>query len=623
MKQALQNRRTSFGWRLGVVAAVAVMLLALYPQLNFWRVRGQNWAGSYAYLDTDEEAYAAYLNALIDGRPRRNDPYTGRDDRADSPQPESLFSIQFLPAYATALTARALRLNAQQMFILLTCLAALAASLALFYLLASATGDDRVAAVGVLCVLCLGTLASAHSAGLGLFGLKSGYAYFPFLRRYIPAAAFPFYFVFCELVRRSVTVENKRRAWRVWLLETAAGLCFAVLVYSYFYLWTAAAAWLALVMLLWFVARPRGWRRDIKSLSIIASLAAIALVPYLILLSHRAATTDTVQVLTHSRAPDLFRAPEFIGAFVICLLAWGARRGLLNRRDKRVLYAASHALLPFVVFNQQIVTGRSLQPIHYEQFIANYVAMIALALACALVWPARATSEESQGARRRRSRALILAATLALCWGIIETTVAARIFLRLNLFRDQAMPVALRVAELERARQDGNSMREKHLAPPVVLCQHPIQADAFPGVAPQAVLWAPHTHVFAGVTLEEDRERFYQRLYYTDVDAQDLADELARKDFYHLVALFGWDRANFGLTVNPAPITDEEINNEIQNYADYIASFNRARASRLPLSYIITLADEEPSFANLDRWYTRDEGERFGLFTLYRVRLRQ
>lgn len=51
-------------------------------------------------------AYASYLKALIDGRPRKNDPYTGRDDSADHPQPESLFSIQFAGPYTIAILAR-------------------------------------------------------------------------------------------------------------------------------------------------------------------------------------------------------------------------------------------------------------------------------------------------------------------------------------------------------------------------------------------------------------------------------------------------------------------------------------------------------------------------------------
>ena len=54
-------------------------------------LRGAEWNGHYAYNDIDEVAYAAYLKALIDGRPRKNDPYTGRDDSPENPQPESLF----------------------------------------------------------------------------------------------------------------------------------------------------------------------------------------------------------------------------------------------------------------------------------------------------------------------------------------------------------------------------------------------------------------------------------------------------------------------------------------------------------------------------------------------------
>lgn len=31
------------------------------------------------------------------------------------------------------------------------------------------------------------------------------------------------------------------------------------------------------------------------------------------------------------------------------------------------------------------------------------------------------------------------------------------------------------------------------------------------------------------------------------------------------------------------------------------------------------LAEAEPDFANLDRWYNRGEGRSFGLFRLYRL----
>ena len=102
----MQTEQTKLRWRLGVLAGVAMMILALYPQLNLWAMRGSEWNGAYAYNDMDEVAYAAYLQALIDGRPRLSDPFTGRDDALSSRQPESLFSIQFVPPYAIALFAR-------------------------------------------------------------------------------------------------------------------------------------------------------------------------------------------------------------------------------------------------------------------------------------------------------------------------------------------------------------------------------------------------------------------------------------------------------------------------------------------------------------------------------------
>jgi hypothetical protein len=78
-----------------VVAGIILSLLAIYPQWNLRELRGDDYNGSFATYDLDEMAYASYLQALIDGRVRKNDPYTGRDDEPGSPQPESLFSIQF------------------------------------------------------------------------------------------------------------------------------------------------------------------------------------------------------------------------------------------------------------------------------------------------------------------------------------------------------------------------------------------------------------------------------------------------------------------------------------------------------------------------------------------------
>jgi len=330
--------RMSHGWQAGVLAAIAVMFLSLYPQLHLWYERGTEWKGSYALFDTDEVAYSAYLNALIDGRPRRNDPYTGRDDREDAPQPESLFSIQFAPPYALALMARVLGISASTVFILLACFAALASSFAVFRLVSLVTNDERLAACAVLVVLCLGTLATGHGAVRELRGVQAAYHYLPFLRRYIPAFIFPFYFVFCAQVWRMLTVEDKRRAVRSAIL---AGATFALLVYSYFYLWTAAAAWVVCLSLLWLLLRPEGYTRALKGFGVTGALMLAALLPYFALVANRAGTMEAVQALTYSHAPDLLRVPEMISAAVLIALAFGAQRGWVKWKDRAVIFAAS------------------------------------------------------------------------------------------------------------------------------------------------------------------------------------------------------------------------------------------------------------------------------------------
>ena len=109
-------------WQVGLLAAIVFSLLSLYPQVHLWVTHSNSWQQAIAYNQGlgDEVAYAAYVNALIEGKPRRNDPYTGRDDSSYTRLPESLFSIQFVPAYTIALPARALGISATTAFILLT-----------------------------------------------------------------------------------------------------------------------------------------------------------------------------------------------------------------------------------------------------------------------------------------------------------------------------------------------------------------------------------------------------------------------------------------------------------------------------------------------------------------------
>ncbi len=585
-----------------------MLLLALYPQFNLWRLRGAEWNGSYAYNDLDEVAYAAYLNALITGRPRRNDPYTWRDDRPGQPQAESLFSIQFIPPYALALVARATGLSASWAMILASCLGGIGAALALFWLIARITNDERFAASATLFVLCLGTLACAQGAVTHLIYDGAAYPYLPFLRRYVPALPFPIFFVMCALVWRALATESRRAAL---VSAGGAGASFALLVFSYFYLWTTAAAWLCCLALLWLLVRPLEYRRDFRAFAVTGGLALLSLMPYAYLLSRRAPTMDDVQLLTRTHAPDLFRPPMLIGISVCLLLAWASKRGRLKLKERAVLFTISLAATPFLVFNQQIITGRSLQPIHYEVFIVNYVALTALVLAAALLW--RGRTRES---RKISSGILTAMALAAFCWGAFEAVVTSRPVEEQNLVRDEAILIDRRLSEL--ARLEGGAGGG---ALQTVLSTNFIHADSLPASAPQSVLWARHQHIFAGVTWEENKERLYRLLYYVGADENWLRQTL-HENVVIQIALFGWGRLTNRLTVNARPITLDEVEREVELYRTYIATFNRERAAEPLLHYVVTHAEGEPNLSNLDRWYERDAGEVWGKYKLYRVRLR-
>lgn len=595
------SQQTKIEWKWGALAALAISLLALYPQLHLWAHLGRSWSGAYAYFDTDEVAYSAYLQALIDGRPRRNDPYTGRDNLDGKPLPESLFSIQFIPAYGVALPARFLGLSASTVFIILMPIVAIASALTLFWLLAITTRDSRLAAAGVLAVLCLATLVSGQGVIRALMGSASQWSYLPFLRRSVPAISFPFFLGLFGLVWRAATAQDERYVAR----SIGAGLIVAFLIFSYFYLWTAAFAWLACLTIVWLLARPANWQRFIYSVSITWAIAIAALIPFLILLSYRSANTDQIQVLAFTRRPDLFRPTELIS---VILLAGLVRLLWLRRvsfKDPYALFVISLLLLPLAVFNQQIIAGRSLQPFHYEEFVTSYCLLIAAVLS----W--RLFLQGSSLARFATSKRLLFwIAVISLTYAANSASAISRAALSDNVLRDKSIEVANRLRE-PGGKQGG-----------IVLPLEIRQAETLPTFAPQPVLWAVHMSVFSGSGPAEFKERFYQFLFYSGVSPQALRKLLVSRNHVSFVALFGYERETSVFAKGFRPVTPEEIDEQVRVYSDYINSFDRGTASRYLLAYFIVPPGSVFDSSNLDRWYEREGGEQVGDFTIYRLKLR-
>jgi hypothetical protein len=599
-------------WRFGIIAAVFLAVFCLYPQMKMLYLRGDAWNGHYAYNDIDEVAYASYVRALIDGRPRRNDPYSGRDDTRDAPQPESLFSIQFAAPYSIALPARILGIGTPWAITLSGALAGFLAAIAGFWLVARMTGSSWFGMAASLAIFAGGALAAGEGALPEILYDGFSYPYFPGFRRYIPAMAIAAVFGFFGVVWRIVSAGEKsdgRTSGGSGILWTAiAILLFAYTVFSYFYVWTTAAAFLAVLAVLWTAIRPEAWRVGTKRLLMVGAGSVAALVPYAYLLSNRGETMDQVQLLVYSRAPDFARVPVYISLACLLLLAVGGLMKVVNLRERAAIYTLALAITPIVIFNQQVITGRSLQPIHYQVFIGNYVA--ALALMCTIGLLARGVLVENRLAARAACVVLSLAAVF---WGFVECHYTVRVLDDANIERDLALPAARKLEEMARSEAD------PHRA--TVLAFDMIQADDLPTVAPQNVLWARHQHVFAGLSWQESKERYYQFLYYSNVDENGL-DYLLKNDFVSQIALFGWGRHTDRLSSDAKPLTYGEVADEVNAYAEYRDSFDRKRAAAPLLSYVVVNDEARTDLSVVDRWYERYDPQTVGKYTIYRVRLR-
>jgi hypothetical protein len=607
-------------WQLGIIAGIFLAVFSLYPQFKLWYVRGNDWQGNYAYNDIDEVAYAAYVKALMDGRPRKNDPYTGRDDSPEHPRPESLFSIQFAAPYTLAIPGRIFGISTPWMMTIGGAVAAFLTAVVIFWFLGMLTGDSLFAMAGSLAVLCGGALAAGEGAISEILFDGFSYPYFPGFRRYIPALAFPAFFALVGLVWKMLGVRTQNEGPKLetgnskWtfspvLIVSLAALMFGYTVFSYFFVWTAAAAWLGCIGVLWVIVRPDGVWRDVKALTVLGGACVLFLAPYAYLLSKRSATMDEVQLLVRTHSPDLTRFPEYISIVVLILITAGILSKQVAFREKTTLFVLSLALTPLIIFNQQIVTGQSLQPIHYQVFIGNYVAALALVSVVGLLL------QKVLAAGKRPIRiAVASAALLSVAWGLVECHFTVRVLDDINLARDEGIPLGRRLAELAKSDPDPHHTVVLHLGIG--------EGDDLPTIAPQAVLWARHQHVFTGITWQENKERYYQFLYYQGVTGRQLAAAMKDGDFVSTITLFGWGRHTDRLNSEYKPLTFAEIDKETKAYSEYADAFDPTNSPETILSYLVVPDGLETDLRNLDKWYERGQPEHIGNNNLYPIRLR-
>jgi len=340
-----------------------------------------------------------------------------------------------------------------------------------------------------------------------------------------------------------------------------------------------------------------------------------ALAIYARMLSNLPQTLDKATILTYTHRPDLLRVPEIIGVCTLLGLIIFAWRNKLSVRTSPVIFAASFALLPILVFNQQILTGRSIQPFHYEVLIVNYVVLIGLVMTVKILQPTI------------RRRTLLLVVFSCLLWATIEVNLPFQVQQQLFNEIDEMVPVLVRLKE--EAKHDGTweGLRAAGKTPGLVFSPQYGVSQVLPLWAPQGSLLAPGSEFFKGSSAGEQKERFFTHFYYCGKSPDYLRELLSGGGDAFLsmrtrIIIFGVDRVTVVLGWDFQPIRLEEIEKEVKAYEVFAASFSQEQAHKRPLGYAITRADDNFDFSKIDLWYQREGSQQVGGYMLWRLRQR-
>lgn len=280
------------------------------------------------------------------------------------------------------------------------------------------------------------------------------------------------------------------------------------------------------------------------------------------------------------------------------------KSGRIRLKKQTTIFALSFLILPPFVFNQQLVTGRSLQPHHYDMYALNYLVLTALVII-------------TYSALRRKLRKVepiwwALAAVLIYGWGLAEMSYTTSNRLWYNAARDEAVPVNRRFADI--ARKDFDTATSQ-----IVLNYNSVQGNNQPTIAPHGVLWSEHMFFLANMSVAEHRRRYFTYLYYQNRDEKWLNANLRPCAGEACRALFGWGTIKTLSIYHYVP-SENEISAVVDEYKNFIAKFNRADAANPALSYVVAPTGEKTDFSKLDLWYERDRGEEHGKFLLYSLK---
>lgn len=338
-----------------IILGIVVSLLCALPQMYF-RIDHRD-DGVYQGIELlPDSPWSARAREVMDGHPWFGNIYN--KDGKDQP-----YLFQPLGSIITAYTGELFSFDINNTLLLSRLIFPFIVTI-LIYSFVFLISRDKLAALTSTAILLL---ADSILRPFGVLQILQGELPDEFLRLSRPVnPAMIYIFFFGFLV--SFWYYYKNRAVRYGILSAVLlGLNF----YNYLYTWTYLYAFGGLLVL--FHMYERQWK-EAQRLSYVFFGALIVGIPYLINL-YNVTTYPTYEEVGARFGVVLTHMPLFVGFTVIISIF--AFLMFFPKRDKDQYYFnLALVLTPFITMNQQIITGKILQPNHYHWFFHKPVVII-------------------------------------------------------------------------------------------------------------------------------------------------------------------------------------------------------------------------------------------------------
>ncbi len=223
---------------------------------------------------------------------------------------------------------------------------------------------DKLVALSSGTVLLLADSILSFS---GLSAILHGASPDHFLRLARPVnPAMIYFFLFGFLASFWLFYREKK-----WVYGIISGIILGLNFYTYFYTWTYLYAFGAILIIFLFVRKE--WREMFR-IGVVYLISLVLAIPYSLNV-YRASLFSTFEELGQRNGVILTHQPLFVGLVIIAALAIFLL--LFSKVDRgKYIFGLAILLTPLVTMNQQIITGKIVEPDHYHWFFHKPLAFI-------------------------------------------------------------------------------------------------------------------------------------------------------------------------------------------------------------------------------------------------------